>query len=554
MATFLQLATISAANAEQPSVHTTVILVLILLIAGLALALAAPRLKLPYPILLVLGGLLLGFVPGLPRFTLDPDLIFLLFLPPLIYASAWFTSWRDFKRNLRPISLLAIGLVFFTTIFVAIVAHAIIPGLPWAVAFVLGAIVSPTDAVAATSIMERLSIPRRIVTVLEGESLVNDASGIVAYQFAVVAVTTGAFSLADAGVQFVVESVGGIAIGLAIGWCLTQIHRRLNNPTLEIIMTLLTPFAAYLLADTLHTSGVLATVAAGLYLTRKSSVLFSAQTRQQALAVWNILVFLLNGLTFIFIGLQLRNILEQLNDTIANHTVLNLVWYALGICIATMVVRMLWVIPATYLPRLLSRRVRERDPIPNWRNVVIIGWTGMRGVVSLAVALAIPEVTERGAPFPERPLVLYLTFCVILFTLVVQGLSLPLLIRILGLTEDDEAKSEEVKARQTAIQTALSRIDELIEQELAPVEIAGHIREHYAVRAQNIQDFADGKEDEQGKSQFQTYRTVEQEVLRAMHDSVVRLRDEGEINDEVLRRIERDLDLEEEQLEEQDGR
>ncbi len=552
MATFLQLTTF--ANAEQPSVHTTVILILILLIAGLALALAAPRLKLPYPILLVLGGLLLGFVPGLPRFTLDPDLIFLLFLPPLIYASAWFTSWRDFKRNLLPISLLAIGLIFFTTILVAIVAHAIIPGLPWAVAFVLGAIVSPTDAVAATSIMHRLSIPHRIVTILEGESLVNDSSGIVAFQFAVAAVTTGAFSLANAGLQFVVESVGGIAIGLAVGWCLTQIHRRLENPTLEITMTLLTPFAAYLLADTLHTSGVLATVAAGLYLTRKSSVLFSAQTRQQALAVWNILVFLLNGLTFIFIGLQLRNILEQLDNTIANHTALNLAWYALGICIATMVVRMLWVIPATYLPRLLSRRVRERDPVPNWRNVVIIGWTGMRGVVSLAVALAIPEVTERGAPFPERALVLYLTFCVILFTLVVQGLSLPLLIRILGLKDDDESKSEEVKARQVAVQTALSRIDELIDQELAPKEIAGHIREHYTTRAQHLQDFADGKINEEGKNQFQSYRTVEQEVVKAAHNSVVRLRDRGEINDEVLRRIERELDLEEEQLEELGGR
>ncbi len=472
-----------------------------------------------------------------------------MFLPPLIYASAWSTSWRDFKRNLRPISLLAIGLVFFTTLFVAIIARAIIPGLPWAVAFVLGAIVSPTDAVAATSIMQRLHIPHRIVTVLEGESLVNDASGIVAYQFAVVAVITGAFSLADAGLQFVFESAGGIAIGLAIGWCLTLIHRRLDNPVLEIVMTLLTPFASYLLADALHTSGVLATVAAGLYLARKSSVLFSAQTRQQALAVWNVLVFLLNGLTFILIGLQLRNILEQLDNTIAHHSVLNLIWYAVGICIATVVVRIIWVIPATYLPRLLSRRVRERDPIPNWRNVAIISWTGMRGVVSLAVALALPEVTERGAPFPERPLVIYLTFCVILFTLVAQGLSLPFLIRILGLKDDGESEVEEVKARKVALQTALSRIDELIDQELAPREIADHLREHYATRAQNLQDSADGKMNEQSKNQFQSYRTVEQEVVRVARNSVVRLRDQGEINDEVLRRIERELDLEEEQLE-----
>ncbi len=549
MHSFLQFATLVVARAEKPSVHTSLVLILILLIAGLALALVAPRLKIPYPILLIVGGLALGFIPSLPRFSLDPELIFLLFLPPLIYSSAWSTSWRDFKNNLRPISLLAIGLVFFTTIIVAVVAHAIVPSLPWAAAFVIGAIVSPTDAIAATSIAQRLGVPRRIVTVIEGESLVNDSSGLVAYQFAVAAVVTGSFSLLNASLLFVGESIGGILIGLALGWCITFVHRHLDNPTLEIVITLLTPFAVYLLADELHTSGVLAAVAAGLYLSRKSSVLFSAQTRQQALAVWSTLVFLLNALVFIFIGLELRNILDQLNDTIARHTTPNLVWYAVGISGATILVRIVWVIPATYLPRLLFRHIRERDPYPNWRNVAVIGWAGMRGVISLAAALAIPEVTANGQPFPERVLLQFLTFSVILATLVFQGLSLPFIIRRLGLKDDGETEREEVRARQVASLAALNRIDELIEQGEAPTDAAEHLREHYEVRAKSVAEAADDAESEQEKEKLESYQRVEQETLQAARYSVIELRDKGEINDEVMRRVERELDLQEQQLE-----
>ncbi len=547
MLALLHSVTLVAVSAEQPSVHTTITLILSLLVVVVALAVVAPYLKIPYPILLVFGGLLLGFVPGLPQFTLNPDLIFLLFLPPLLYASAWTTSWRDFRANWHPISLLAIGLVLFTTVLVAVVVHAVVPGLPWAVAFVLGAIVSPTDAVAATSIAQRLGVPRRIVTIIEGESLVNDASGLVAYQFAVAAVVTGTFSFASAGLQFVVNSVGGILIGLAIGLILTQVHRHLNNPPLEITITLLTPFAAYLIADGLHVSGVLATVTAGLYLAWRAPVLFSADTRQQALAVWSNLTFLLNGLVFIFIGLQLRGILETLQIT--QRTIVNLLWYGAIVCITTIVVRIVWVFPATYLPRLWNRRLREREALPGWRNVAMIAWTGMRGVVSLAAAFAVPQVTQSGAPFPDRALILFLTFCVIFATLVLQGLSLPFLIHRLGLKDDGSAEREEANARQTTAQAALTRINELIEQGDIPKEAAEHLRTHYEVRVKSITDATDDAGHTQNEKHLATYQYLQQQTLKAEQDAVLHLRSQGDIGDEVFRRIERELDLDEQRLE-----
>ncbi len=549
MFTLLHLATLVATSAEQPSMHSIITIILSLLVVMVALAIVAPYLKIPYPILLVLGGLLLGFVPGLPQFTLNPDLIFLLFLPPLVYSSAWTTSWRDFHANLRPISMLAIGLVLFTTIFVAVVAHTFIPGLPWAAAFVLGAIISPTDAVAATSIAQRLGLPRRIVTIIEGESLVNDASGLVVYQFATTAVVVGTFSLANASLQFVVVSVCGILIGLAIGLILTQVHRFLNNPPLEITITLLTPYTAYLIADGLHVSGVLAIVTAGLYLAWRAPAIFSADTRQQALAVWNNFTFLLNGLVFIFIGLQLRSILQTLSDTVAQRSVGNLLWYAIVVCTAVVVVRMLWVFPITYLTKLLSRGVHGQDPYPDWRSIVIIAWTGMRGVVSLAAAFALPLVTQSGAAFPGRALIVFLTFCVIFVTLVLQGLSLPFLIHRLGLKDDGGADREEVNARKTTAQAALDRINELIEQGDVPKEDAEHLRTHYEVRFKSITDAADDEEHPQNENHLATYQYLQQQTLKAEQSAVISLRRRGEISDDVFRRIERELDLDEQRLE-----
>ena len=541
--------TASLAQGNGPSISSILILVLGLLVAVVALAIIAPRLHIPYTILLVLGGLLLGFVPGLPRFTLDPDVVFLLLLPPLLYSSAWQTSWRDFHANLRPISLLAFGMVLLTTIVVAVVVHVLIPGLPWAVAFVLGAIVSPTDAVAATAIAQRLGIPQRIVTILEGESLVNDATGLVAYRFAVAAVVTGVFSLGEASLQFVVVSVGGIALGLVAGWSLSYVHRWLDNPPLEITVTLVTPFAVYLLGEeVLHVSGVLATVTTGLYLTWRAPTFFSSGTRLQAEAVWAMLIFLLNGLVFILIGLQLPGILAILNTTIAQRSPILLVWYAALVSLTVILVRLVWVFPQALLPRLLSRRLRERDPYPGWRTVVLIGWTGMRGVVSLAAALALPEVTAEGAAFPERAFVIYLTFGVILATLVVQGLSLPLLIRGLGLHDDGASERQETQARLTAAQAALARLDELASQNEVSQESAQHLRKHYEAQVRSITKRFKKAEDEPGEDHATTYQQLQREALQAERSAVIGLRNRGEINDEVLRRIERELDLEEQRL------
>src|SRR2546421_6617002 len=332
---------------------TTISLLFGLLVAIVILATLATRLRIPYAILLVLGGLLLGFVPGLPTITINPELFLVLFLPPLIYSSAWLTSWREFRTNLRPILQLSIGLVLATTIIVAAVAH-VIAGLSWPVAFVLGAVVSSTDAVAASATAQRLGLARRIVTVIEGESMVNDATGLVVYRFAVAAVITGSFSLWQASLQFVIVSLGGLLIGLVIGWPVAWLHRHLDDAPIEITITLLTPYAAYLLADALQVSGVLAVLTAGLYLSRQSSRFFSSNTRLQANAVWNVLVFLLNGLLFLLIGLQLRSILAA----IAGHSLLTLLWQSLLISLAVIAVRLAWVFPAASVPRLVSARLR----------------------------------------------------------------------------------------------------------------------------------------------------------------------------------------------------
>src|SRR5438270_4319778 len=383
------------------SMSSTVTLFCSLLVSIVALTVVATRLRLPYVILLVLGGLALGFVPGLPDVKLDPELVLFLFLPPLIYSSAWLTSWREFRANLRPILQLSLGLVLVTTVAIAVVAHTI-AGFSWPVPFVRGARVSPTDAVAASATAQQLGLPRRIVTVIEGESMVNDATGLVLYRFAVAALVMGSFSLWQASLQFVIVSLGGLLIGLVIGWPVAWLHRHLDDAPIEITMTLLTPYAAYLLADALQVSGVLAVLSAGLYLSRQSSRFFSSNTRLQANAVWNVLVFLLNGLLFLLIGLQLRGIAA----TIAGPSLLTLIWQALLISLVVIAVRLAWVFPAASLPRLVSARLRARDPYPGWRQVAIVAWVGMRGGLSLAAALALPFTLNSGAPFPQRDLVI----------------------------------------------------------------------------------------------------------------------------------------------------
>jgi Na+/H+ antiporter len=521
----------------------TISLLFGLLVAIVVLATLASRLCLPYAILLVLGGLLLGFVPGLPTIALNPELVLVLFLPPLIYSSAWLTSWREFRANLRPILQLSLGLVLVTTLVIAVVAH-FIAGLSWPVAFVLGAVVSPTDAVAASATARQLGLPRRIVTVIEGESMVNDATGLVVYRFAVVAVVTGSFALWQAGLQFILVGVGGLLIGLVIAWPVAWLHRHLDDAPIEITITLLTPYAAYLLADALQVSGVLAVLSAGLYLSRQSSRFFSANTRLQANAVWNVLVFLLNGLLFLLIGLQLRGILE----TIAGHSLPTLVWQALVISLAVIAVRLAWVFPAAYIPRLLSARLRARDPYPGWRQVAVVAWVGMRGGLSLAAALALPLTLTGGGLFPQRDLVIFFTFGIILVTLVGQGLSLSPIIRLLGLEQDGSLEREHAKAHLVAARAALSRLDELATEAWVPEDALAQLRAHYAHKLETLTEAMDGAGDDRFDGHAPAQQQLRQEVLAAERAAVIGLRDRGRIDDETLRLVERELDLEEQHL------
>jgi CPA1 family monovalent cation:H+ antiporter len=516
-------------------------LVLVLLLAVALLAYLAARIHVPYPIVLVLGGLALGFVPGLPSIDLQPNLIFLLFLPVLLYADAWSTSWRDFRLNLRSISLLAIGLVITTTLVVAVVAHSVLPGFSWASAFVLGAIVSPTDAVASTAIAQRLGAPQRLVTIVEGESLVNDASGLVVYRFALVALITGVFSFAQAGLTFIWVCVGGVGIGLLVAWLYTQIERRLDDSPIEITLSFLVPFAAYIPAEALGASGVLAAVAAGLYAGRQSARIISPASRVQAEAVWGVLTFILNGLAFILIGLQLRALIDLLRAQ--EITVGELLAYGALVSLIVIVVRLLWVFPGAYLPRWLLPSIRAREPLPRWRVVVVLGWMGMRGVVSLAAALALPLTLASGQSFQERPLIVLLTYCVILATLVGQGLTLPALMRRLGIGTDGAAEREEGIARLASARAALRRIDELADEKWTTDETVSYLRSIHEHRTHRYDGDGDAEEAQRDSVEDGAARRLKREVLQAERQAVIQLRDEGTIGEGVLRRLERELDL-----------
>jgi monovalent cation/hydrogen antiporter len=515
-----------------------IIIVLGLLAVVAALVPLADRLAIPYPILLVLGGLLLGFIPNhlLPDVTLEPDLIFLLFLPPLLYWEAVTTPWREFRANLRPIGSLAIGLVVVTTCGVAIVAHALL-GFAWPVSFVLGAVVSSTDAVAAGSIAARLGVPPRIVAILQGESLINDATALVVYGAAVTAVVAGSFSLPRAALQFVAVSVGGVAAGLVVGWIVIRLRPHIADARVEGMVALLTPFAAYLPADLGGASGVLAAVAAGLYVGRQSAVAISPAARLRADAIWELGTFLINGLIFILIGLQLHPIVIALSD----RSLPALLWQAIVVSLAVIALRIAWVYPAGALAHLEDRIARKEETPLSHAELGIIGWAGMRGVISLATALALPEVTHRG-PFPERDLILFLTFGVIVATLVGQGLTLAPLIRLLHVTRDDALHREEVHARRIAAQAAMERLNALARRGDVPAEVIDDVRARYRRRAERL-----GSDGDAGRSQ--TLRGVARDVLDAERRAIIDLRDRNVISDAVLRRIQHELDLEHVRLE-----
>jgi Na+/H+ antiporter len=516
------------------------LVLLVLIVAVGMLLVVAPALRIPYPILLVVGGVGVGFLPGMPELELPPDLVLVAVLPPLLYAGTFFTSLHDLKLNMRPLGLLAVGLVTATTVVVAVVAHATIDGLDWGSAFVLGAIVSPTDPIAATTIAHRLGIPRRLVTIIEGESLINDGTALVAYRFAVVAVVTGSFSIWQAGLAFVYSVVGGIAIGLGVGWLIRQLRRRLDNPPLEITIALLSGYLAYIPAELANASAVLAAVTVGIYMGAHTSELTTAQTRVQGDAVWEIVVFVLNAILFVLIGLQLPVILDQLSG----ESAATLLGYGAIVSATVILVRIAWVFPATYLPRMLSRRIRERDPYPPWQYPAFISWAGMRGAVSLAAALALPLSTDAGAAFPGRDLILFLAFCVIVATLVGQGLTLPLVIRALGLESDRLAEKEETKARIRSAEAALARLEELLDEDWVRPDTAERLRGLYSFRRNRFAARFDREDDGAIEEQSLAYQRLRRELLDAERQMVDELQREGVITDQVRQRVVRDLDLE----------
>jgi monovalent cation/hydrogen antiporter len=521
-------------------------LILILLFVTVAgLNALAHWLSIPYPILLVLGGLTLGLVPGVPEVELDPDLVLVLFLPPLLYSAAFFTDLRSLRDNVRPLSLTAIGLVLLTTAVVAVLAHEVI-GMNWAVAFALGAIVSPTDPIAATEIMRRVGAPRRIVNMVEGESLFNDASALVAYRVAVAAAVGGSFSLLDASLEFVGAAAGGVAIGVAVGYVVAAIRRRLEDPTTEITISLFTGYAAYLPASELGLSGVLAAVTAGIYLGWRASELISPTTRLQAFGTWEVLSFLVNAVLFMLIGLQLPLVVDGLSGLPWQEPV----GYAALVAAAVIATRFLWVFTVPYVIRALDRRPQQRLRRTTAQSRVVVAWSGMRGAVSLAAALALPLETDAGAPLPDRDLVLFITFAVILVTVVGQGLTLPGLVRWLRVGDDgDDEGAEELRARLTTAKAAIDSLDQLESEEWTRDDTIERVRALYEFRKRRFAAQAGKIEDDGIEDRSLTYQRMMHVIFSAQRQALIGLRNQGDISSEVMRRIERELDLEESRLE-----
>jgi monovalent cation/hydrogen antiporter len=509
-----------------------------LLVAVAALSAIATRLGVPYPIPLLVGGVVIGLIPGIPHIELPPELVLAILLPPLLYSAAFFANLRDLRADLRAISLLAVGLVLATTVAVAVAIHALVPAMPWAVAFALGAIVSPTDPLAASEIARRQNAPRRVISIVEGESLINDGTALTVYNVAVAAAAGAAFDLLDASGEFVVDAGGGIALGIAVGWVIAQLRSRLDDPPVEITISLVSGYAAYLPAEALGLSGVLAAVTCGIYVGWRAPVLTTATTRLQSFAVWENLIFLLNALLFVLVGLQLGVITDD-----ADGSLLDLVGYATVVSLVVIVVRIAWVNVTTVLVRAIDRRASQRARRGSWRERLIVAWSGMRGSVALAAALALPE------PFPYRDLIIFCTFGVIFATLVLQGLSLPWLISRLGVHDDGAEEREEIHARLVAARAALDRLDALGGEVWTRDDTIERMRGLYAYRKRRFAARVGKIEDDGYEDRSTAYQQVVREVLEAQRQAVVQLRNAGEISNDVMHRIERELDLEDSRLE-----
>ncbi|OUJ73392.1 Na+/H+ antiporter [Hymenobacter crusticola] len=526
--------------------HERILLILGLLFVMLLLVMLGQKLRISYPIFLVLGGLSLSFVPGLPPIVIDPDLIFLIFLPPLLYEAAWYTSWREFWRWKRPIGLLAFGLVFFTSTIVAYVSKAVIPGFTLPLGFLLGGIISPPDAVAATSVLKGIKVPRRITAILEGESLINDASSLIVFRFALAAVVSGTFVWQQAATTFLLVSGMGIVIGLVVGHGFYLIHRYLpTTPSINTVLTFLAPYTMYLLAEELHFSGVLAVVSGGLLMSFHSHRVFDANTRLQTASVWASVGFVLNGLVFILIGLELPLVVEGLGT----YSLKEAITYGLITSGIIILIRLLWMYPAAFLPRWWSYTIRSSEASPGWQAPLVLGWAGMRGVVSLASALSVPLLLANGQAFPQRNLILFITFVVILVTLVFQGLTLPLLIQFTGISETDEhmpAEQQEAGIRLRLRQAALAHLSQYYSTDISQNELIRALQQRMQAEAQRTGSLLEALNyDETKRLALQRYHHVLLDVLQVQREELSILRHQDIFEDEMLRHQEAQLDLDE---------
>jgi CPA1 family monovalent cation:H+ antiporter len=527
-------------------VQESLLFVISLLFLVLLLMMLGQKLHVAYPVFLVIGGLLISFIPGVTHYSISPDLVFLIFLPPLLYEAAWYTSWRNFWKWRRPIGLLGFGLVIFTSLIVAFVTERLIPHFTLSIGFLLGGIISPPDAVAATSVLKFFKIPKSVKTILEGESLVNDASSLTVVRFAMAAVISGGFVIEKAATAFFMVTVMGILIGLLIAHIIYFVHRKLpTTPGIDTALDLLSPYIMYMAAEHFHYSGILAVVSGGLFLSFRSHEIMNHRARMQAASVWATITFVLNGLIFILIGLQLPLIVNGLKY----YTLQEAIRYGFIVSGLIIVIRMVWIFPATYLPRWLSRRIRENEKRPLPRNVFLTGWAGMRGVVTLAAALAIPMSLADGSLFPERELVIFISFMVILVTLVLQGLTLPLVIRFLKIKPTDEGKPADVQAREVhlhLLRLSLNLLDRKYEQQVSRNALLKNLKKRVqheiGLTTENIGNLQEGHRE---AGEIKDYWQVLLDIGEAQRNELFRLRKDNVYDDEVLRREESRVDLEE---------
>ena len=519
------------------------LVIIVLLMSVSMLTMLSEKLRIPYPIFLVICGLIIGLFPNVLDIALKPDLIFLIFLPPLLFAAAWNTSWKDFWMFRRAISLLAIGLVIITSLTVAIVSNAIIPGFTLALGFVLGGIISPPDAIAATSVLKKMKMPKRVLSILEGESLVNDAASLIIFRFAVAAVITGQFVFWDASVEFALVAAAGVLVGLAIAYVIYIIHRFLpTNASIDTGITLIAPHLMYIIAEQFHFSGVLAVVSGGLFLSARATDIFTYETRIQAQAVWDTMVFLLNGTVFILIGLQLPFILGK----IESGSIPTLIMYGVIISLVAIIVRILWVYPGTYLPRMLSKKIREKEPYPNWKSVFIVAWSGMRGVISLAAALSIPLTIGGGEAFPFRNEILVIAFIVILITLVFQGLTLPWIIRKLNIQVEDNTTEQDLEIQLHLVNAILKHIDAHYQEEVKSDVAFRMLRERYehyrTVQEKELNKWAPTEEP------LSKYTEALLELVDVRRQALAEIKEIGKYPEELIRNVEKGIDHEEARL------